>query len=80
MIRLHFKSAYKANVPVVVRTTGKTTTSRVLAVLAYTTMPGGDVTAVFAGVRESGRHLSCNKIDSKETTVSKQRSRTNSLE
>ena len=68
------------NVAVVVSTTSKTTTSRMLAVLAYTTMPGGDVTAVLTGVRESGRHLSySNKTDSKETAVSKQHSKTTFL-
>ena len=41
---------------VVVLTTGKTTTSRVLAVLADTSVTGGDVPPVLARVREAGRH------------------------
>ena len=41
---------------VVVLTTGKTTTTGVLAVLADTTVTGRDVAAVLAGLRESGRH------------------------
>lgn len=49
--------------PVVVSTTSKTTTSRVLAVFAYTTVTGGDVPAVLASVREAGRHLSMVKAD-----------------
>ena len=43
------------------RTTSETTTSRVLAVLSYTTMTGRDVTAVLAGIREAGRHLKKNE-------------------
>jgi hypothetical protein len=42
---------------VVVLTTSKTTTTRMLPVLAYTTVTGRDVTAVLAGVGETGRHL-----------------------
>jgi hypothetical protein len=41
---------------VVVLTTGKTTTTGVLAVLTDTTVTGRDVAAVLAGLRESGRH------------------------
>ena len=41
---------------VVVLTTGKTTTTGVLAVLAYTSMTVGDVAAVLAGLRSAGRH------------------------
>ena len=44
---------------VVVLTTSKTTTTRMLPVLSYTTVTGRDVTAVLAGVGESGRHLRC---------------------
>lgn len=56
-ISMYIRECKKRNVPVMVGTTSETTTSRVLTVLAYTTMTGGDVTAVFAGVRETGRHL-----------------------
>jgi hypothetical protein len=42
---------------VVVLTTGKTTTSGMLAVLADTTVTGRDVTAVLAGVGKAGRHI-----------------------
>jgi hypothetical protein len=41
---------------VVVLTTGQTTTTGVLAVLADTTLTGRDVTAVLAGFGGSGRH------------------------
>jgi hypothetical protein len=44
---------------VVVLTTGQTTTTGVLAVLADTTVTGRDVAAVLAGLRESGRHGDC---------------------
>jgi hypothetical protein len=44
---------------VVVLTTGKTTTTGVLAVLTDTTVTGRDVAAVLAGLRESGRHGDC---------------------
>lgn len=43
-------------VPMVMLTTSKTTTTRVLAVLPYTTMASRDVTAVLAGFAEMGRH------------------------
>lgn len=43
----------------VVLTTSKTTTTWVLAVLSYTTVTGGDVTTVLAGLREAGRHGVC---------------------
>ena len=39
-----------------VRTTSQTTTTRVLAVLSYTTMTGRDVAAVLASLAESGWH------------------------
>lgn len=42
--------------PVMVLTTGETTTSGMLAVLADTTVTGRDVSAVLAGVGETGRH------------------------
>jgi hypothetical protein len=42
---------------VVVLATSETTTSRMLAVLADTSVTGGDVPAVLAGVAESGRHF-----------------------
>jgi hypothetical protein len=42
---------------VVVLTTSKTTTSRVLAVLANTTVTGGDVAAVLASLGEVCRHF-----------------------
>lgn len=42
---------------VVVLTTSETTTSRMLAVLANTTVTGRDVAAVLAGLAEAGRHL-----------------------
>jgi hypothetical protein len=43
--------------PVLVETTGETTTTWVLTVFAYTTVTGRDVTPVFSGVAEAGRHL-----------------------
>ncbi len=43
---------------VVVLTTGETATTRMLAVLADTTVTGRDVAAVLAGVGETGGHLS----------------------
>lgn len=42
---------------VVVLTTGHTTTTGMLAVLADTSLTGRDVTAVLSGLRQSGRHL-----------------------
>ena len=42
--------------PVVVLTTGQTTTSRMLSVLSDTTVTGRDVSSVLSGVGESGRH------------------------
>jgi len=44
---------------VVVLTTGHTTTTWMLAVLSYTTVTGRDMTAVLAGLGESGRHFDC---------------------
>jgi hypothetical protein len=41
---------------VVVLTTGKTTTTGVLAVLADTALTGGNVAAMLAGLRQTGRH------------------------
>ena len=38
------------DVPMMVSTTSKTTTTWVLAVLAYTTVTGGDVSAVLASL------------------------------
>ena len=40
----------------VVLTTSETTTSGMLAVLSYTTVTGGYVAAMLAGLREAGRH------------------------
>ena len=45
------------NTPVVVLTTSETATSGVLAVLAYTTVTGGDVAAVLASLGEPCRHF-----------------------
>ena len=45
------------NAPVVVLATSETATSRVLAVLSYTTVTGGDVAAVLASLREPCRHF-----------------------
>ena len=45
------------NSPVVMLTTSETTTTRVLAVLAHTTVSGGNVSAMLAGLGESGRHF-----------------------
>jgi hypothetical protein len=45
------------NTPVVVLTTGKTTTTGVLAVLADTSVTGRDVATVFTSVAEPGRHF-----------------------
>lgn len=42
--------------PVVVLTTSETTTSRMLAVLSYTSVSCGDVSAVLAGLGEMCRH------------------------
>lgn len=42
--------------PVVVGTTSQTTTSRMLAVLSYTSMTGRDVATVLARLRQMGRH------------------------
>ena len=52
-------SRRKGHVPVVMLTTSETTTTRVFAVLAYTTVSGGDVSAVLASLRKSGRHFLC---------------------
>lgn len=38
-------------------TTSETATTRMLAVLANTTVTGGDVSAVLASLREPSRHL-----------------------
>lgn len=46
----------RRDIPVVVHATSETTTSWVLAVLSYTTMTCGNMTAVLSGFRESGRH------------------------
>lgn len=43
---------------VVVSTTSETATSRMLAVLAYTTVTGGDVSSVLASLGKVGRHFS----------------------
>ena len=43
--------------PVVVLTTSHTTTTRMLPVLSDTSVTGGDVTAVLAGVAQSGDML-----------------------
>ena len=43
--------------PVVVLTTSHTTTTRMLPVLSDTTVTGGDVSAVLAGVAQSGGHV-----------------------
>ena len=40
-----------------VRTTSKTTTTGMLAVLANATVTGGDVSAMFAGLGQMGRHV-----------------------
>lgn len=52
---------------VVVLTTGETTTTWVLAVLADTTVTGGDVSSVLSGLGKVGRHLLCSetKVDAK---------------
>ena len=42
---------------VVVLTTGETTTTWVLAVLADTTVTGGNVSTVLSGLGKVGRHL-----------------------
>jgi hypothetical protein len=42
---------------VVVLTTGETATTGMLAVLADTSVTGGDVAAVLASLREAGRHF-----------------------
>lgn len=43
--------------PVVVLTTSETTTSRMFAVLSYTSVTGRYVAAMLAGFREMGRHV-----------------------
>lgn len=51
---------------VVVLTTGETTTTWMLAVLADTTVTGGNVSTVLSGLGEVGRHLLvCNGIKSR---------------
>ena len=47
---------------VVVLTTGETTTTWVLAVLADTTVTGGNVSTVLSGLGKVGRHLLCQMI------------------
>lgn len=42
-----------------VSTTSKTTTSRMLAVLSYTTVTGGYVSTVLASLRQMCRHVFC---------------------
>lgn len=44
-------------VPVVVLTTSQTSTTGMLAMLSYTTVASGDVTAVLAGFRVPSRHF-----------------------
>lgn len=51
------RKAVGIDIPVVVLTTSKTTTSGVLAVLANTTVTGGDVAAVLASLGEPCRHF-----------------------
>ena len=58
----------EGDVPVVVSTTSETATSRVLAVLAYTTVTGGDVSSVLASLGQMSRHLS--QKSKKEVKVS----------
>ena len=48
---------------VVVLTTGETTTTWVLAVLADTTVTGGNVSTVLSGLGKVGRHLLVCKVD-----------------
>jgi hypothetical protein len=55
---------------VVVLTTGKTTTTGVLAVLADTTVTGGDVAAVFASLAEAGGHFLEGRVSSRSCTMS----------
>ena len=55
--------------PVVVLTTSKTTTSGVLAVLAYTTVTGGDVSSVLASLGQMSRHLSQKSKKGKEVSI-----------
>lgn len=43
--------------PVVVLTTSETTTSRMLAVLAHTSVTGRDVAAVLTGLRQMSGHF-----------------------
>jgi hypothetical protein len=45
------------DIPVVVLTTSKTSTTRMFPVLAYTTMTSGYMAPVLAGVGETGRHF-----------------------
>lgn len=40
-----------------VLTTGKTTTTGMLAMLSNSTVTGGDVTTMLTGVGKSGRHI-----------------------
>lgn len=43
----------------VMLSTGKTSTTWMLAVLAYSSVTGGDVAAVLSGLVQMGRHLEC---------------------
>jgi hypothetical protein len=52
--------------PVVVLTTSHTTTSGMLPVLSDTSVTGGDVTAVLAGVAQSGGMLECVATSARE--------------
>ena len=53
----------------VVSTTSETATSRVLAVLAYTTVTGGDVSSVLASLGQMSRHLSQKLKKGKEVSI-----------
>ena len=57
------------NAPVVVLTTSETATSGVLAVLAYTTVTGGDVSSVLASLGQMSRHLSQKSKKGKEVSI-----------
>lgn len=47
----------RMDIPVVVLTTSKTTTSGVLTVLAYAPVAGRDVAAMLASLRKPSRHF-----------------------
>lgn len=57
-VNMETRKGHKSkDAPVVMLTTSKTTTTRVLPVLSYTTVSSRNMSAVFASVGEPGRHF-----------------------